>query len=98
MVKYCKLDFLGVIMIAKLFIDRNNEIGNIDRRIYGSFIEHLGRAVYNGIYEPDHKCADDMGFRGDVLSLVKELNVPIVRYPGVNSFCPLLKFINTNLI
>lgn len=71
-------------MKAKLFINRNEEIGKIDRRIYGSFIEHLGRAVYNGIYEPSHPLADDMGFRGDVLSLVKELRVPVVRYPGGN--------------
>lgn len=71
-------------MKAKLFINRNEEIGKIDRRIYGSFIEHLGRAVYNGIYEPNHPLADDMGFRGDVLSLINELNVPIVRYPGGN--------------
>ena len=50
----------------------------------GSFIEHLGRAVYGGIYEPGHATADDMGFRGDVMEMVKQLNVPIVRYPGGN--------------
>ena len=71
-------------MKAKITIDRNNHIGEIDNRIYGSFIEHLGRAVYNGIYEPSHKSADDMGFRGDVLELINQLNVPIVRYPGGN--------------
>lgn len=71
-------------MKAKISIDLNNSIGEIDRRIYGSFIEHLGRAVYNGIYEPSHKAADDMGFRGDVLELISQLNVPVVRYPGGN--------------
>ena len=71
-------------MKAKISIDLNNSIGEIDRRIYGSFIEHLGRAVYNGIYEPSHKSADDMGFRGDVLELISQLNVPVVRYPGGN--------------
>ena len=71
-------------MKAKISFDRNNIIDKIDRRIYGSFIEHLGRAVYNGIYEPTHETADDMGFRKDVIELTKELNVPIVRYPGGN--------------
>ncbi len=56
----------------------------IDPRLYGSFIEHLGRAVYTGIYEPGHSAADTAGFRRDVLDLVRELNVPIVRYPGGN--------------
>lgn len=71
-------------MKAKITADKNNIVDKIDRRIYGSFIEHLGRAVYNGIYEPTHEAADDMGFRKDVLDMTKELNVPIVRYPGGN--------------
>ena len=71
-------------MKAKLFADRHFPIGNIDRRIYGSFLEHLGRAVYGGIYDPEHPTADDMGFRADVLELVRKLRVPVVRYPGGN--------------
>ncbi len=71
-------------MKVKITVNKYNEIDKIDRRIYGSFIEHLGRAVYNGIYEPNHPTADDMGFRGDVLELISQLNVPIVRYPGGN--------------
>ena len=71
-------------MKAKMTLAREFKIGEIDKRIYGSFIEHLGRAVYGGIYEPDHKTADEDGFRGDVIDLVKQLNVPIVRYPGGN--------------
>ena len=71
-------------MKAELTVNRNFSIGTIDRRIYGSFIEHLGRAVYGGIYEPGHPVADEEGFRQDVLDLVKKLNVPIVRYPGGN--------------
>jgi len=59
-------------------------ISDIDPRLYGSFIEHLGRAVYTGIYEPDHATADENGMRRDVIDLVRELNVPIVRYPGGN--------------
>lgn len=71
-------------MKAKITIAKEFKIGEIDKRIYGSFIEHLGRAVYGGIYEPDHATADEDGFRTDVIDLVKQLNVPIVRYPGGN--------------
>jgi len=71
-------------MEAKLLIDSMNRIGKIDDRLYGSFIEHLGRAVYGGIYQPGHPEADKDGFRHDVLKLVRELDVPIVRYPGGN--------------
>ena len=60
------------------------KISEIDPRIYGSFLEHMGRAVYSGIYEPGHTTADAKGFREDVKKLVKELNVPIIRYPGGN--------------
>lgn len=59
-------------------------IAPIDERIYGAFLEHLGRAIYTGIYEPGHSTADENGMRGDVADLVKELNVPMVRYPGGN--------------
>lgn len=69
---------------AKVKLDPDFRIGDVDPRLYGSFVEHLGRAVYGGIYEPEHPTADEMGFRGDVLELVKELRVPIVRYPGGN--------------
>ncbi|MBN1312705.1 MAG: alpha-N-arabinofuranosidase [Anaerolineae bacterium] len=69
---------------AKITLHPDYQIAEIDPRVYGSFIEHLGRAVYGGIYEPDHPTADADGFRGDVLDLVRELDVPIVRYPGGN--------------
>lgn len=71
-------------MKAVIKIDKNEKISAIDKRIYGSFIEHLGRAVYGGIYEPGHATADDMGFRKDVMDLIKSIEVPIVRYPGGN--------------
>lgn len=71
-------------MKANISISKTDMIDRIDPRIFGSFIEHLGRAVYGGIYEPEHHAADDMGFRRDVLELVKQLRVPIVRYPGGN--------------
>ena len=69
---------------AKLVLDKDFTISSIDPRIYGSFIEHLGRAVYGGIYEPGHPQADSEGFRKDVMALVRKLNVPVVRYPGGN--------------
>ncbi len=71
-------------MRTKLFADKHFPVGKIDRRLFGSFLEHLGRAVYGGIYEPGHPTADDMGFRKDVLELVRKLKVPVVRYPGGN--------------
>lgn len=69
---------------AKLALDREFRVGEVDPRIYGSFLEHLGRAIYGGIYEPGHPAADSEGFRTDVLKLVRELGIPIVRYPGGN--------------
>ena len=69
---------------ASIILDKDYRIGQIDPRIYGSFIEHLGRAVYGGIYEPGHPQADENGFRKDVLELVRRIGVPIVRYPGGN--------------
>lgn len=65
-------------------MDRQFKIAETDPRLFGSFIEHLGRAVYGGIYEPGHPMADEEGFRTDVLDLVRELQVTIVRYPGGN--------------
>lgn len=59
-------------------------IGPVDRRLFGSFVEHMGRCVYTGIYEPGHPRADGDGFREDVLELVRELGISVVRYPGGN--------------
>ena len=69
---------------AKIILDKDFIVGEIDKRIYSSFIEHLGRAVYGGIYEPTHPEADELGFRKDVMEFVKKLDVPMVRYPGGN--------------
>ncbi len=65
-------------------LDRAYQIGRIDPRIYGSFVEHLGRAVYGGIYEPGHPTADEQGFRRDVLKMVRDLHTTVIRYPGGN--------------
>lgn len=69
---------------AKIIIDKYFLTGKVDDRIYGSFIEHLGRAVYGGIYQDGCELSDVSGFRKDTLALVKELQVPIIRYPGGN--------------
>jgi alpha-N-arabinofuranosidase len=71
-------------MRAKVRIEKDFWIGEAEDRLYSSFIEHLGRAVYGGIYEPGHPKADAQGLRRDVLELVRELRVPMVRYPGGN--------------
>ncbi|MFZ0962678.1 MAG: alpha-N-arabinofuranosidase [Terriglobia bacterium] len=69
---------------ARVTIDPDRAISAIDRNLFGSFIEHLGRAVYEGIYEPGSKFADANGFRTDVLQEIRGLGVPIIRYPGGN--------------
>jgi alpha-L-arabinofuranosidase len=70
--------------VARLFVDPAFVVGDLDRRVFGSFVEHMGRCVYTGVYEPDHPGADSDGFRTDVLDLVRELGVTVVRYPGGN--------------
>lgn len=65
-------------------LDPHIVVGPVRRRLFGSFIEHLGRAVYDGIYEPGHPTADENGFRTDVMELVRELGISTVRYPGGN--------------
>jgi len=69
---------------ARITIEKEYKAGEIDPKLYGSFVEHLGRSIYGGIYEPDHSTADSYGFRGDVADIVKELDTPIIRYPGGN--------------
>lgn len=69
---------------AQIHLDPEFKIGSINRRLFGSFVEHLGRCVYDGLYEPSHPLADEEGFRTDVIELVKELGVSAVRYPGGN--------------
>ncbi len=70
--------------MTKLTLDSDYELSPIDPRLFGGFVEHLGRHIYTGMVEPGHMTADADGFRTDVLELVRELNVPIVRYPGGN--------------
>ncbi|MBA8815135.1 alpha-N-arabinofuranosidase [Microbacterium halimionae] len=69
---------------AHVTVDPHFSIGAIRRRLFGGFVEHLGRHIYDGIYEPGHPSADADGFRTDVIELVKELGVSMIRYPGGN--------------
>jgi alpha-L-arabinofuranosidase len=69
---------------TRLIVDTDFCISELDRRMFGTFVEHMGRCVYTGIYEPGHPTADDRGFRQDVLELTRELGPTIVRYPGGN--------------
>jgi alpha-N-arabinofuranosidase len=69
---------------ARVVLRRSESRGELDRRVLGSFLEHLGRAIYTGVYEPGSRAADAKAFRTDVAREVKELGVPIIRYPGGN--------------
>ncbi len=69
---------------ARITIDRDFTIGDVPRRLFGSFVEHMGRCVYTGIYEPGHPTATPEGYRQDVLDLTRELGATVVRYPGGN--------------
>ncbi len=71
-------------MKAGIKVSRQQEIGRIDERLYSSFLEHMGRAVYEGVYEPSHKTSDGEGFRQDVSTLCQALKIPMIRYPGGN--------------
>ncbi|SHN10140.1 arabinosylfuranosidase ArfA [Roseibium suaedae] len=71
-------------MKARVVVHRDFRISTIDERLYSAFIEHMGRAIYSGIYEPGHPEADAHGFRKDVLKFVKDLKIPAIRYPGGN--------------
>ena len=69
---------------ARVVLDEDRIVGALDPRLFGSFVEHMGRCVYTGIYEPGHPEADEYGFRTDVEELVRDLGVSLVRYPGGN--------------
>jgi len=69
---------------AKLKVDSDFVVCSVDDRIFGSFVEHMGRVIYTGIFEQGHPQADKQGFRQDVLKLVKKLNLSVIRYPGGN--------------
>jgi len=74
----------GMSSATRVVVEPSRQISAIDPRIFGSFLEQLGRAIYTGIYEPGSKLADSNGFRTDVLEEIRELGVPIIRWPGGN--------------
>ena len=69
---------------VRIFIDGRRSISSLDRNLFGSFLEQLGRAISEGIYDPGSKLSDSNGFRKDVMQAVRTLGVPIIRYPGGN--------------
>ena len=69
---------------VRVYLDSRRTLAPLDRNLFGSFLEHLGRAIYEGIYDPGSKLSDSNGFRKDVMDEVRQMGVPIVRYPGGN--------------
>ena len=70
--------------MAKIKIDRERRIGDVDRRLFGGFVEHLGRCIYGGIYDEGSALSDERGFRRDVLAALRDLRPPVLRWPGGN--------------
>ena len=69
---------------ARIKIDIERQTGEIDKLLYGNFVEHIGRCIYGGIYEPGSSLSDAKGFRKDVMKATQDLNTTIVRWPGGN--------------
>ncbi len=70
--------------VVRVYVDSRRTVAPLDRNLFGSFLEHLGRAIYEGIYDPGSKLSDASGFRKDVMDEVRQMGVPIIRYPGGN--------------
>src|SRR2546427_11608502 len=68
----------------RIAIDLARRLGTVDRRIFGQFIEHLGRCIYGGVYEEGSPLGDGRGFRRDVLDAARPLRIPILRWTGGN--------------
>jgi len=69
---------------ARIKVDTERVIDDIDPKIYGNFIEHLGRCIEGGVFDENSPLSDANGYRKDVLDAVKKLNVSILRWPGGN--------------
>ena len=74
----------GTYSEVRIYADTRRTIAPLERNVFGSFLEHLGRAIHEGIYDPGSKLSDSNGFRKDVLNEIHQLGVPIIRYPGGN--------------
>lgn len=70
--------------MAEISIDIDRRIGAVDSRIFGGFIEHLGRCIYGGIADEDSPLSDEHGYRRDVMAAIQQLKVPVLRWPGGN--------------
>src|SRR5207244_4008616 len=70
--------------LAEIRVDPARQIGTVDRRIFGGFVEHLGRCIYGGIFDEGSPLADEHGFRRDVLAAAGALRMPLLRWPGGN--------------
>jgi alpha-N-arabinofuranosidase len=72
------------VRVAKIKLDLDRRVGKLDRRVFGGFIEHLGRCIYGGVFDEGSSLSDDRGYRRDVLQAAKDLRIPILRWPGGN--------------
>lgn len=70
--------------LVKVTLHSKNIVGDVDPRIFGGFLEHMGRAVYQGVYDPECIHSDNDGFRKDVLEALRRMNFTVMRYPGGN--------------
>jgi alpha-N-arabinofuranosidase len=69
---------------TEIILHKDYQISPVDLRLFGGFLEHMGRAVYEGVYDPQSAHADADGFRTDVLKAMKPLGYTAMRYPGGN--------------
>ena len=69
---------------TSLILHRDFTVGTTDERLFGSFLEHMGSTIYGGVFQPDHPSADEHGVRRDVINLLQDLNLSVIRYPGGN--------------
>jgi alpha-N-arabinofuranosidase len=70
--------------VTRIAIDPSRAVGRLDRKVFGGFVEHLGRCIYGGLYDEGSPLSDDRGFRKDVLGLLRELRLGVLRWPGGN--------------
>src|SRR5215208_2642791 len=70
--------------MARIKVDPDRTVGTLNRRVFGGFIEHLGRCIYGGIFDENSPLSDERGYRRDVLEAAKNLRIPILRWPGGN--------------
>src|SRR5271168_1489767 len=69
---------------TRVYADARRTVAPVQREVFGSFLEHLGRAIYEGIYDPGSSLSDSNGFRKDVMDEIRGIGVPMIRYPGGN--------------